>query len=154
MTSEESTSLIQQLDHAREKMRAVLAEIDRRAELYPAWTIKEVLAHIAGWDDAALISLRAYQAGDAPAIPAARGINPYNAQTVAERASLIYEQIVQEYELTRQQLKDLLLALPPEKLREPYVFPWPGQGTIAQMIQVLIEHEEEHVEDIRKRMQL
>ena len=60
---DEKAKLIQQLDEARAKMRAVLEGIDTRVEIYPTWTIKEVLAHIAGWDDVSASSLRLHAGG-------------------------------------------------------------------------------------------
>ena len=45
---DEKTHLIQQLDEARAKMRAVLVDIDLRMEIYPGWTIKHVLAYLSG----------------------------------------------------------------------------------------------------------
>jgi hypothetical protein len=47
---------------------------------------------------------------------AVRGINFYNAQTVAERANLDLMQIIREWEMVREQLLSLLVDLPPEKL--------------------------------------
>ena len=147
---EERTRLIQQLASAREKMRAVLADVDTHREIYPHWTIKQVLAHIAGWDDACIASLRAHQAGYEPGAPAARGIDFYNAQSVETREPLSYDQVVKEWELARNQLETVIHEMPPEKFKESFVFPWGRTGTIAQLVVVFVEHEEEHVVEIRK----
>jgi hypothetical protein len=147
---DEKTRFIQQLDQARETMRAVLAEIDTQMEVYPGWTIKPVLAHLAGWDDASIASLRAHAGGQEPATPAVRGINFYNAQSVATREALSYEQTVKEWELSREQLKAAILDLPPEKLDEPMLFAWGRTGTVAQLVEIFASHEEEHAEEIGK----
>ena len=147
---EERTRLIQRLDEAREKMRAVLVDIDTQMEIYPNWTIKHVLAHIAGWDDASIASLRAHITGDEPGTPAALGIDFYNAQSVATRESLNYDQIVQEWELAREQLKTIINELPADKLKEPLLFAWGHKGTVAQLVAIFAHHEESHTEDVRK----
>jgi uncharacterized damage-inducible protein DinB len=146
---EERARLIERLDEAREKMRAVLVDIDTRMEIYPSWTIKHVLAHITGWDDATIASLRAHAGGDEPGTPASRGIDVYNAESVETRDALDYEHIIQEWELAREQLKDAINEMPPEKLVEPLLFPWGQTGTVAQIVAIFANHEEEHAGDVQ-----
>ena len=141
--------LLQQFDQARGKMREALPGIDLRLEIYPAWTIKDVLAHLAGWDDATIAALKAFVAGDAPPVPAVVGIAVYNAQTVAERTALDYEHIVKEWEWVREQLKALVSELPPEKLEATIVSPWGPPMTVVQLITVMTNHEEEHAVHIQ-----
>jgi len=147
---EEREHLIQQLDQAREKLRAELVGLDTQIEIYPTWTIKQMLAHITGWDDATLASLQAHAAGREPAVPASQGINFYNAQTVETRQALSYQQVVQEWELTREQLKTVIREMRPEKLAEPLVLPWGLTGTVAQVVAIFADHEEEHAREIQK----
>ena len=142
--------LIQQLDQARAEMRAVLARVDRTTEIYPEWTIKHVLAHIAGWDDATAASLRAHAAGNEPATPAVRGIDHYNAESVSTRESLSYEHIEREWELARDQFKEAILNLSPEKLAQELLLPWGEVGTVAQAVDIFAEHELEHAEEIQR----
>ena len=146
---EERVRLIQQLDQAREKMRAALKDFDTQIEIYPGWTIKHVLAHIAGWDDAVIASLQAHAGGKEPDTLDVRGIDVYNAQSVAKREALSYDQVVNEWEMAREQVKDILNEMPAEKFEEEFVFPWGPKGTIARFIAVFVEHEEEHAEEIQ-----
>ena len=141
---QDKAHLMQAFDEAREKMRAALPGIDTHMEIYPNWTIKEMLAHLAGWDDATIIALRAFSAGQAPPLLALRGIDFYNAQTVAERADLKYEQIVQEWELVREQLKAILNDLPAERLGDKLVSTWGPIMTVARLVAIMADHEEEH----------
>jgi len=144
----DKAELMAQLDAAREEMRAVLDGMDIHIEIYPGWTIKHVLAHIAGWDDAVIASLRAHAGGQEPATPAVRGIDFYNAQSVATREALSYEHVVKEWALAREQFKAALDALPPEKLAEPLLFPWGPTGTVAQLVRIFAEHELDHAAEI------
>ncbi len=145
--------LIAELDRAREVMRALLRDLEaahaQSRELYPTWTIKELLAHIAGWDDACIASLQAFSQGDVPATPAARGIDLYNASTVAEREALPLEHVIMEWEKTREIFKQAIREVPAEKIAERFVFPWGQQGTLEQMVMVFVEHETEQAEEIR-----
>ena len=51
--------LIQRLDEGREGMLEVVAIVDENRQIYPPWRIKEIVAHITGWDDAVIASLTA-----------------------------------------------------------------------------------------------
>ena len=144
--------MIKLFNQARDEVRALLPEIDVHMEIYPGWTIKEVLAHLAGWDDATIMGLRAFIAGDVQPVPAGRGIDPYNTQTVAERSRLNYDQIVSEWVLVREQLMPLLDQLTEEKLAMKIVSPWGDTLTVAEIINVMTEHEQEHAHAIRTRM--
>ncbi|MCP4543179.1 MAG: DinB family protein [Chloroflexi bacterium] len=147
---DEKTRLIQKLDVSRAKIKAALADIDQQTEIYPTWTIKHILAHIAGWDDAAIASLRAHAGGDKPATPATEGIDAYNEASVATREALSYDRIAREWELARDQFKDAIREMPPEKLAEPLLFPWGETGTVAQIVHIFAHHENGHAEEIRQ----
>ena len=140
--------LIENLDRAREAMRAVVAEVDPGMEIYTGWTIKQVLAHITGWDDASIASLQAHVAGDAPATPAARGINYYNTQTVETRQELGLDHVIREWEYSREQFKRIILEMPQEKFDQPLVTAWGATGSVQELVYIFVEHEEEHANEI------
>jgi hypothetical protein len=145
---EERERLIRDLDEARETMRAVVAKVDPKLEIYPGWTMKHVLAHLAGWDDATLASLRAHMGGEEPGTPAVRGIDHYNAESVATREPLSYEQVIREWELAREQVKGLLRQMPEDKFDEPLLSAWGARTTVARLSAVFVRHEIEHAEEI------
>jgi hypothetical protein len=146
---EEKERLIQQLDQARATMQAVLDEVDTQIEVYPEWTIKQILAHIIGWDDVTTTALRAHAQGQEPSTPAARGIDHYNAHSVATRQALSYEHILKECDLAREELKAAIRDMPDEKLAQPMLFPWGQTGTVAQVVAIFVHHEEQHAQEIR-----
>ncbi len=149
---QKKTQLIQRFNQARDEVRALLPDIDVHMQIYPEWTIKEVLAHLAGWDDATILALEAFLAGNSQPVPASRGIDPYNAQTVAERSELNYTQIVREWELVREQLIPHLDRLTDQQLDATIISPWGPSMTVADLINIMIEHEEEHAKVIRTRL--
>ena len=150
----DKTTLLQEFDQARERMRRALAGIDPSLGIYPLWTVKELLAHLAGWDDATILALQALQAGNEPPLLAMRGIDFYNAQTVAERAELNYDQIVKEWEMVREQLVKLLNELPDELISKRAVTPWGAIMPVASLVQIMIDHEEEHAEVVEEKSKL
>lgn len=141
---------IQLLDEAREEMHAVAEQLDRSLEIYPGWTKKHLIAHLAGWYDAVLASLRAHVAGEVPATPAARGEDFYNSQTVSEREALSYEQVVAEWDMARAQLKELLRQMPENKYCQEMVFPWGQVGDVEALVRSFTSHEIFHARDVRR----
>jgi len=143
-------ALIQRLEESHRNLEQIVSQIDPDLEIYPGWTIREILAHFTGWDDAVLASLRSHTAGGVPAIVAKRGPDLYNAATVSEREALSFEKIYQEWQHTHDQLKIVIRNLPPEKMEKSIVFPWGQTGNIEDLVVGLTtEHEVHHAKDIQ-----
>ncbi|HTX91005.1 MAG TPA: ClbS/DfsB family four-helix bundle protein [Anaerolineales bacterium] len=150
MTSADREFLLHRLNETRSQIEALLPKIDPKKEIYPGWTIKDMLAHITGWDDATIDSLRAHVAGRLPATPAERGIDEYNGRTVTSRQDLDYPHILNEWRLTRQVLQTIIEQMPDEKFFEPLVVPWGDKGTVTYLVDTFRDHEDEHARDIRE----
>jgi hypothetical protein len=148
----DKTLLTEQFNQARTELRELLPNIDLKMEIYPGWTIKEVIAHLAGWDDATILALDAFVAHLPPPTPAIKGLDSYNEQTVEERVDLGYEQIVREWELIREQLIKVFGNLPDEMLATSIVSPWGLTMTVEQLLKIMINHEKEHADAIRTRL--
>ncbi len=147
---DEKTRLIQQLDQARRELETALADITPRTEIYSHWTLKELYAHLTGWDEAVTSSLHAHAGGQEPAAPATLGINVYNAESVETRLALSLDQTLQECKLAREQLIAALNELPADKFTEPLLFPWGPTGSVAQLIRIFVNHDLEHAEEIQQ----
>jgi uncharacterized protein (TIGR03083 family) len=146
--------LIYDLDTARNLTIELLQKMTEQREIYPGWNVHHFLAHLTGWDEATLTSLRAHAAGREPGTPAYRGIDVYNEQSVAERVTLSDAQVISEWKLTREQLKQTIRDLTPEKVGEPLVYPWGPTGSVEKLVRIMIEHEHEHAEEIRVKLGL
>lgn len=143
-------TLIQCLETSRAHMTMHLDEIDRNRNVYPLWTVREILAHLSGWDDATIAFIHALVEGREPATPAARGMDVYNAETVATREELDYDHIYREYIETRRVLLELIRSMPEEKITQNYTLPWGGDGSLVDIVDIFGPHEEEHAEDVYK----
>ncbi len=142
--------LIAILEKSRSKMMAQLVKIDLQPDIYPLWTIREMLAHLSGWDAAVIDLMRAVLAGQTPATLAAHGIDVYNAESIAARESLDYDQVYREYIEVRKTLIELLRQFPDESLSKEYVLPWGEPGTMLDIVNIWGPHEEEHADDLKK----
>jgi DinB family protein len=152
---DERTRLLERLDHARQQMKDViaLADVDHNQRIYNPWRMKEVMDHIAGWDDAVIVALRSHLEEREPETPAARGIDFYNAETVSTREALPYELSLREFEASRLELKRIISAMPDARFAQPLTFPWGGRGTVTRIVEIFIEHEEEHAKEILSILQ-
>lgn len=145
--------LINWLEESHQKIEQLVDQVDRNQEIYPDWTVREILAHLTGWDDAVLASLKSHTAGGVPTVVAERGPDAYNASTVTERETLSYEHIYREWQTTHEQLKIAIRDLPPEKMDEEIVFPWGQTGNIEDLVVGLTtEHEVSHAKDIEEQL--
>ena len=144
----EAEHLIKELGQARSEMERAVSAVDRNREICPGWTVKEILAHIAGWDKVGTGTVRAHTAGELPPPLEAQGIDAYNAYLVAQSEMLTYEEMVQDWKLARSQFTDALAEAPPRKLTDQARFPWGETGPIAGIVSILVEHEREHAREI------
>ncbi len=152
MTESERILLLRRLDETRDTIEKLLPTIDKDREIYPGWTIKNMLAHMTGWDDATIDSLRCHVVDRPPSLPAIRSLDEYNASTVSSRQDLVYDQVVREWRLTRQVLRTLIEQMPVEKFLQPVIVPWGERSTVASLVEMFRGHEEEHIEDILQWM--
>ena len=152
MASYEKQFLVKRWNNRRETLKALVAQAEahREKEIYRGWTLREFLAHMSGWDDAVLESLRSH-ANSAPfMISAPRGIDAYNEQTVSTRETLDYDHIRREWDRSHDLIIQAVRDLPEEKLTQPLTFPWGEFGTVAYMVEIFVEHEEEHAHHLRE----
>jgi hypothetical protein len=150
MASEDRNILLRRMDETRSRIESLLPGIDPKKEIYPNWTIKDMLAHMTGWDDATIDSLRSHVIDRPPSVPAIRSLDEYNALTVSSRKDLAYKQVLQEWRLTRQVLRTIIEQMPEDKFFGPVVVPWGEKATVTYLVNMFREHEEIHAQDIAK----
>ena len=126
--------IIEELKRTRQELTDLVSDIPPEKEIYPEWRLKELLAHFAGWDDAALAGVRSCLAGKDPIIV----------------APLPLSHIVKEWQLNRELLIDLTAQIPEEKFEITTVFPWGETGTLAEMIRGISGHELFHIGEVRE----
>lgn len=152
MSSDEKPFLVARWEDRRAALKALVAEAEahREKEIYRGWTLKEFLAHMSGWDDAVIESLRAHATGGAFDTPAARGVDVYNAQTVSTRETLDYDHVRREWDRTHELILQAIRDLPEEKFHQPLTFAWGEFGTVAYLVEIFVKHEEEHAHHLRE----
>ena len=146
----QKAEIIEKLLQTRKELSDLVADIPPEKEIYPEWRVKELLAHFAGWDDAATAGIRGALSGEDPIIVAPRGPDDYNARTVSERETLPLELIIKEWEHNRQELLELAESVPVDKYDTRTIYPWGEEGTLGELIMGMAEHELYHIAEIRE----
>lgn len=140
-------ALIDKMVRARSVLNAALEKVTPQTEIYPAWKLKQLLDHISGWDELVLAELHAYRNGITPT-QIVKGINEFNARSVAARGALTLEQSRRAYDTTRQEVLQTLRELTPEMIIRKYDAPWGGKCTVTSIVKIFVSHEREHAEQI------
>ena len=142
--------ILKYLENSHITMMAQLDEVDKNRKIYPLWTIREIIAHLSGWDDAAIGFVNALLNGETPPTPAMRGATVYNDETVSTREGLSYDLIVREYVDTRAKLVDLITRVSEEMVTQKSILPWGEEGSLEDIFWVFGPHELEHATDVKK----
>jgi len=142
--------LLAEIDQVRTDMGNVVQEIDTKLMIYPGWTIKEMIAHITAWEIVIHKALQAYMAGDPPYFLREQDFDIFNEQAVDFRAVWSMEQVLQEWKDVRGDLKKTIHKLKETDLPVEMVLPWGSERTVAELIEIIGEHEGEHMDDTIK----
>jgi len=142
--------LILRLEQSHQEIEQQMNQVDQSLEIYPGWTMREILTHFTGWDAAVVNSLKSQAVGGIPTVTAGGDHNAYNAASITEHKALSFESVYQEWQHTHEQLKIAIRDLPPEKLEEQFVFPWGQTGNVEDLVVGLTtEREVSHMKDIQ-----
>ena len=146
----EVNDLIQRIDFARSEMEVVVQNTDPKLEIFPGWTIKEVLGNITSWEIVIHKAIEAFRAGDPPYFLWEQDFDRFNKAEVEKRSEWGLEKVIQEWEEEREDLKKTILKLKETDLQIEMVLPWGSDRTVYELIEIIEEHESEHMEDIKK----
>lgn len=117
--------LLNRLEKAWTGLKDAFAGLDEAQLTQPGatseWSVKDLLAHVATWDQEALHSLPMILEGRRP--PRYKdlygGIDAFNALKSIEKQALSLAETIEHFERTHQSLVEMLLSLPEENfLRE------------------------------------
>ena len=135
------------LEAARKELLAAIDGLTPEQMAVPVfddWSAKDILAHIASWEEYALPDFRRLGRGHMPALASFREqeVNNWNAMIMSLRRKFPLDQVRYELEANRKATIAALDALPDERL---------AQGQFARIwATIAAVHDREHSEDIRK----
>jgi hypothetical protein len=119
------------------------------------WSIKELLAHLTGWDRTYIAAVQDLQAGESPSFYAAydEDWQTYNLNLVREYMKDDWSELISEVKESHKQLVDYLQTLTEEDLTKDWGVRYDGTPvTVARLIEAEIKDEREHLRQIKKMM--
>jgi hypothetical protein len=117
------------------------------------WRIRDILGHITTWDREVTKSLRAFLAGTEYVIPDLDE-DEFNQQSVLKQRQLSTQQIQVEWEQARDEFKEAIREIPSDQFPGDLLYPWGDErGSIVQLIEYMIEHDDEHRDEIVRAVQ-
>jgi len=144
------TVLLAEIDQVRTDMGKVVQEVDTKLMIFPGWTIKEMIAHITAWEIVIHKAFQAYITGDPPYFLREQDFDIFNEEAVDFRATWSMEKVLQEWRDVRNDLKKTIQKLKETDLPVEMVLPWGSERTVAELIEIIGEHEGEHMSDTIK----
>ena len=114
------------------------------------WTIKDVLGHIASWEEICLVPLRRYADGGPFSAEAVVDYSNLNKDLAARKQDIPLEAIVDELQAVRKELVVAAGKLSAGRWKQSVLFPWGDEGPAADLLDELCEHEMEHVHAIQQ----
>ena len=142
--------LLSEIEQIRINMGKAVQDIAPDLVIYPGWTMKEMIAHITAWEVVIHKAIQAYLAGDSPYFLHEQDFDIFNDEAVNFRASWSLDQVLQEWKDVREDLKKTIKKVKETDLQVEMVLPWGSERTVAELIEIIGEHEGEHLEDALK----
>ena len=121
------------------------------------WSVKDLLAHLAGWDYANLQAAQSVLAGEVPGFYAYHDHdwNTYNARLVAQYKKGDFAELLASVQASHRQLVDYLKTIPEGPFNKDMGVRFKGyKVTIGRLVQAEASDEREHTEQIREAFSL
>jgi len=151
MTTADVAALIRETSTRMERLVTQLsvAQINQPGAV-GAWSVKDVLAHIAFWECYAVNIIRDALRGETPVLVAEDDTERNNASVVAQYYQRSLSAVIADWQQAREDLIEQLEQLTDDDLNDPDRFPWSDGRTLLDRIAGnSYDHEQEHIEQIR-----
>ena len=151
MTKEE---MLARLAESRQALHQAIENLSEeemtQVQVEGIWTIKDVLGHIASWEETCLEPLRRYADGGPFEVEVIEDYMAWNDEQVAHKRDIPLDTILDELATIRQGLVEAASRLSTEQWGQRVPFSWGGEGTMAKVLDVFYRHELEHVRSIQQ----
>jgi hypothetical protein len=139
------------LETMREELRALAAhdggELAAR-QVTPEWSAVDLLRHMLAWDEPGARCLADW-AGERDWMPTYDDEDRFNREMVAARAAADLPSVIAGIEAAHKSFAETLDQCSDAELVEVAAAPWGEQVTRLHMIEELLKHDQEHLEQIR-----
>lgn len=157
----DKAQLLAEMNSGYTALETVLAPLDQQQMTTPGvtgdWSIKDILAHLAVWQNYLVIRLQAAARNEVPAIQGilsdedgGSAIDRLNAGFYEENKSRPLDDVMADFRKTYRQIEDGVQALKGEDLFEPKRFAWLKGNALWELVAGdTYEHYQEHIASIQ-----
>jgi hypothetical protein len=152
MVLKQKEDIIQRLADTHAALEKTIEGLDLERVIHneTQWRIRDILGHIATWDRVLIQAIETFLEGSEYVIPGMVGDETdYNEEKVEEQRLVPTEEILKEWNQAREDFMNTVRKIPADRLNDELAFPWGDErGSLALMIEYMIEHDGEHQEEI------
>jgi hypothetical protein len=145
--------LLAAMGAAREELLAaaafVPAEERSSRSVCGAWTLKDLLGHVADWEWFGVAGLRHMAAGRPPQGKLLEDVETWNRIHVEARRDEPWQAVWDNLHAARQALSEVLAGMSEADLTLRFPFPWGARGAPYQWMRVYFDHDREHAQGLR-----
>jgi len=146
--------LLAQIRDERRKLEALLATLTPDQMIQPgvdgAWSVKDILAHIATWEGWMREWTASHLRGEAPKVPGQWDIDRMNAETYARVKDMPLAEVLEEFRRSYRDSLALAESLTEAQLQTEYPDTWPRGRLWTGLAANMNQHYQEHRKDIEK----
>jgi hypothetical protein len=150
MSNQELSNLSELLVESHVSTLKLLETVDLELEIYtdPVWRARDVLWHIAAWDRQVIQSIEAFEFGGQYSIPDFDE-HEFNSAAIKEGRELSLEQVLKGANQARRQFQRVVERFPADQVNAELLYPWGDEsGDIVQLVNYMLDHDEEHRQEI------
>jgi len=114
------------------------------------WTAKDILGHIASWDEVTVEALRSIAANEPSAVEVISDIDAWNGEQAARKRPEPQSVILDRLAAARGEFLALAAKALPRQWEEASTWPWGDRNTLTEAIAGLAHHENEHASAIQR----
>ncbi len=147
--SVERTALVHRLKESHSTTRDVVDGVDSEFPVHTdsGWTVRDILGHIGAWDIQAAESLRAFGMGNDHSV-GDQDDDAFNQQEYRRMRELDSQGSYAEWKGARDEFIAAVEQLPDELGAGVLLYPWGDRGSLAQLVDEMIEHDVEHRDEL------
>ncbi len=147
--TEEKQRLLGLLERSRQAALVALQGVSDRALVYAdtGWRVQDLLGHLAAWEREALAALQAHAEGEAYSLDD-EARRTFNETAFLRRKEFDPMQCRMDWGMVRRDLQFAIYEIDAARLAEPLRLPWGTYGTVADLVERMVRHEEAHLRDI------
>jgi len=150
MPSSQTSHLADLLEKSYSATQELLSEIDPNLVVFedPEWQVRDIIWHLAAWDQQVAQSIEAFEFGGQYAIMDFDE-DGFNEAAFKEGRELSLDQVYEESLRARKEFQRVVEVFPGDQLEIVFLYPWGDErGDITKLVNYMVEHDAEHRAEI------